>query len=373
MATMVARLAISPLIPAITSDFGVSNAAVGLALSLMWGAYALAQFPSGILGDRFGEQAIILSAVGLTGFGSLFLAIAPTYGFFVFFAIVLGGGAGLHYTVATTLLTKQFENIGRAVGFHITGSPVAGLVAPVAAAMIGAQFGWRAGMLLGAAVALPTFGLIAWKIRPTEPERPEQSMRRRFTVGSMAGFLSRPPIVFSTLLALLCAFVWQATASFLPIFFVAEKGLSPTLSSVLFSTYFVAHGVTQPLLGALSDRIGRDPTVALAMAVGVVGYGSLTVGNSLVILGLGVISIGLAMSWGAPLQSRIMDLFTADEQGAGFGLVRTVYMTTGALGSVVVGFVADVGSWTASFGLLTTILSIVLALVVLNQLFRLGL
>ncbi|MUW15972.1 MFS transporter, partial [Halorubrum sp. CBA1125] len=65
-ATMIARLVISPLVPEITVQFGVTNATVGLALSGMWLAYALAQFPSGVLGDRYGERAVILTAVGAT-------------------------------------------------------------------------------------------------------------------------------------------------------------------------------------------------------------------------------------------------------------------------------------------------------------------
>jgi len=69
-ATMVARLVISPLIPQIRAEFGVTNATVGLGLSGMWLAYALSQFPSGVLGDRYGERTVILAAVGAT-------AVAP--------------------------------------------------------------------------------------------------------------------------------------------------------------------------------------------------------------------------------------------------------------------------------------------------------
>ncbi len=65
--TMLARLVISPVVPDVTDGFGVSTGAVGLALSGMWAAYALTQFPSGILGDRFGERRVILAAVGIGG------------------------------------------------------------------------------------------------------------------------------------------------------------------------------------------------------------------------------------------------------------------------------------------------------------------
>jgi predicted MFS family arabinose efflux permease len=41
-ATMVARLVISPVVPEITDAYGVTNTAVGFALTGMWLAYALA-------------------------------------------------------------------------------------------------------------------------------------------------------------------------------------------------------------------------------------------------------------------------------------------------------------------------------------------
>ena len=115
-ATMVARLAISPVVPDVTSAFSVSRGAVGLALTGMWAAYALAQFPSGVLADRFGERRVILAAVGTTGAASVLLALAPTFAVFALTVVGLGVGAGLHYSVATTFIARQFDDVGRAIG-----------------------------------------------------------------------------------------------------------------------------------------------------------------------------------------------------------------------------------------------------------------
>ncbi|TKX51954.1 MFS transporter, partial [Halorubrum sp. SS7] len=73
------RLAISPVVPLIIDDLGVSNTAIGVALSGMWFAYGLSQFPSGILADRYGERRIILVAVGGTTAMSLVLAVVPVF------------------------------------------------------------------------------------------------------------------------------------------------------------------------------------------------------------------------------------------------------------------------------------------------------
>ncbi|MFC6754565.1 MFS transporter, partial [Halorubrum tibetense] len=184
--------------------------------------------------------------------------------------------------------------------------------------------------------------------------------------------LSRPPILYTTALATLGAFAWQATASFLPTFLEVGGGLSTALAAALFSLYFVVHGGTQPLTGSLSDRIGRDAAVTLTMAVGVVGYGLLVVGTrdgaGVVPVIAGVVLVGLAMSWGAPLQSRFMDLLSDAERGAGFGLVRTVYMVFGASGSVVVGAVSDLAGWPVAFGLLAAVMALGLAALLANRL-----
>jgi MFS family permease len=372
-ATMAARVSISPLVPQITDAFGVSTGAIGVALSGMWTAYALMQFPSGVLGDRYGERQVILAAVGLTALSSLLLAISPSYVGFAVFAVVLGGAAGLHYTVATTFISKQFSNIGRAIGVHVAGGPLAGLSVPVVAAWVGARYGWRTALLVGAVVAAPIFVAVATRVRPTQPEWPDQQMTERFALRPLVELLSRPEIAYTTLLAFAGAFTWQATASFLPTFLIERHDLTTATASVLFSLYFVVHGATQPAMGWLSDRLDRDAAATLTMALGVLGYATLVAGTTLPAFVVGVVLAGVAMSWGAPLQSRFIDALSAEERGAGFGLVRTVYMLLGASGSVVVGVLADVASWTAAMGLLSGVMAVGFVILVGNRMLELGL
>jgi MFS family permease len=370
--TMLARLVISPVVPDVTGTFGVSTGAVGLALSGMWAAYAITQFPSGILGDRFGERRVILTALGITGVASLALSSAPTFVVFALLTVVLGAGAGLHYSAATALLTKEFDDIGRAIGIHGAGGPLAGLIAPVIVTAVAVRYGWRAAIVVGAAVAVPTFLAFAWRIERTPPQHPDEPMRDRMAVRPLVALLSRPPIAFTTAVATLGAFCWQATASFLPAFLVAFRSLPETTAGLLFSAYFVVNGLAQPTTGWVSDRIGRDATTIGTMALGVVGFGLLVAGPRIALLpAVGI--VGVAMTWGAPLQSRFFDQFEPGEQGAAFGLVRTAYMVLGATGSVVVGVLADVAGWAAAYWLLVGVMVLGFALLIGNRLFRLGL
>ena len=359
-ATMAARLAISPVVPAISTEFSVSNGQVGLALSGMWLAYALAQFPSGLLGDRFGERPIILIAVAGTAAGSLLLAISPLFVVFLLWTVLLGGAAGLHYSVATTLLSRNFENTGTAIGIHSAGAPVAGVLVPVVAATVGAAFGWRAAVALGAIAALPTVLLVVSVLPREPPMRPEQPISERVHPSTLAELLSRPPIAGTLLVAVVGAFVWQGTASFLPTFLIEHRGYPAPLAGAVFSGYFLVQGVGQPAMGWLSDRIGRDAAMSVCMAAGVVGYALFVVGPGFGSVVVATLLIGVAMSWGATLLPKFLDHMSPDEEGLGFGLVRTSYMVFGASGSVGVGLLADYIGWAATFLVLSGVLGTVL-------------
>lgn len=369
---MVARLVISPVVPDITAQFGVSNGMIGLALSGMWVAYAFSQFPSGLFGDRFGERKVMLTAVGGTAVMSISLAVSPTFSVFFVSTVLLGTATGLHYTVGTTYLTRQFENIGRAIGVHVAGGPLAGLLAPVAAVAVASRFGWRAAIGLGALVAIPVFVAFWLSIRPTEPRRPDTAVRDRLEFETLAELLSRREVAYTVVLAMMGAFSWQATASFLPTFLETYHDLGSATAGVLFSAYFVTSGVAQPVLGGLSDRFTREPIILVTMVSGLVGYGTLVTTSHLAAVVIGVIFVGVAMSWGSSIQSRFMDNLSDRERGTGFGLIRTTYMTMGASGSVSIGAVSDVFGWDVAFGFLATIMAMAALAIVANRGLGLG-
>ncbi|SFC27382.1 Sugar phosphate permease [Halobiforma haloterrestris] len=371
-ATMVGRLAISPVVPMVTEDFGVSNSVIGIALTGMWMTYFLSQFPSGLFADRHGERPVILVAVGGTAVASVFLAVAPLFGIFLLGTLLLGAVAGLHYSVATTLLTRTYDEIGTAIGVHNSGGPLAGLIAPPIAAWIGVRYGWRPAVAIGAAAAVPVFVLFAWRVRPTEPRRPDEPVRDRLELEPILELLSRPEIAFPVVLAILAAFVWQATSSFLPTFLVEHRGQSTEFAGVVFASYFVVQAITQVGVGAVSDRYGRDLATAGCMVLASTGFGLLVAVPGRIALGGAVLLIGTGLGWGAALLPRFMDVLGEEERGAGFGLVRTVYGFVGALGSVCTGILADLFGWGVSFAVLGGLLALVFVALVVNRALSLG-
>ncbi|ELY89598.1 MFS transporter [Natrinema altunense] len=370
--TYFARMAISPIVPFIVADFAVSNTAIGVALTGMWLAYGLSQFPSGVLSDRYGEKPVILVAVGGTVIASVLLAFSPVFAAFVVFAVLLASVAGLHYAVATTLLSRTYDELGRAVGIHSIGGPLAGLVAPVAAAWVGVRFGWRPALALTLVVGVPVFALFAWRVRPTEPRRPDQPMRERFELAVLFDLISRPAVAFTLAIAMLGTFIVQGLLTFLPTFLVEHHGYSATLAGTAFSGFFLVRTVGQFAVGDLSDRYGRDIVIGASLFAGAVGLFGLVAGDTRVTVGVAVLAAGLGSSFFAAIDPRFLDQFGDTERGAGFGLVRTCYTVVGSAGSVGVGLLADFFGWGAAFLVLGGLFSITFLSLAVNWAFGLG-
>lgn len=363
--TMLARVVISPLVPDIVDAFNVSKSAMGVALTGMWAAYALLQFPSGVLGEQYGERTVVITALFLTGLGSVALALSPSYIGFVLAAVFLGLGTGLYFSVATSLLTRLVENRGQALGLHSAGGPIAGLFGPIAAVWIAERFGWRAGLLLGAAIAFPTVTLYVRTIRPVEPRRPDTSVRDRVRSERLVEIFSNPSVVFTTGIGVLGYFKWQAWASFFPTFLVEYRSLSSGDASLVFGAVFALSAVGLPIMGRLSDLLSHDSVLVTSFGAAVAGYGCFFWTDDLTGLVAGTVALGLGMSWNGVLTSRYMNAFSADNRSAGFGFVRTISMLLGSLGSVVTGFLADIYGWPTAYGLVVALLcAIIVALVI---------
>lgn len=366
------QLIISPAVPSLLREFSTSRGAIGTLLGGMWVVYAVVQLPSGVFSERFSGRTIALVALGLTSVASLLLAVAPSFSLFSAFLLVLGLGAGLYYNAATMFLTQQFDTMGRAIGIHRLGSPIAGLLAPLLGATIIARYGWRIALASGAVLALLVLSVFAWQIRPTRPGKPNASLSDSVQPSHLIELLRRPDFAFTTGLAVIGEFVGLATMTFLPTFFVQYHGFTLGLASGLFSVYFVIVGLFQPVSGWLSDRFGRDVVLILMMSAGVLGYGLLSVTTTIAIAFPAVIFAGFAMSWPPPIQSRAFDSLTQTDQGVGFGLVRTIYILSGALGTVVTGTVADIAGWMRSFQFLAALLIVALALLLVAETFNLS-
>jgi predicted MFS family arabinose efflux permease len=354
------QVLVGSVVPGIISTFGVSRGTVGLGLTGMWVVYALVQVPSGVFADRFGERTVVTAALLLTALATIGLAGAPAFAVVVVAVAAIGAGAGIYYNPATTLLDRTAGPIGRAIGFHRTGGQLAGVLAPASAALVGLRYGWRETVVLGSICVAIVAVAFLHSTRSLETSQRAESTPQLFDTDHLSALLTRPGSQ-TTLMMTLVEFVGVVAMAFLPTMFLESHGVGQTRANLLFALFFGIGAVSQPIAGWLSDRYGRDRTIAVLAVAGLAGYGGLAVGGPIAFLGLATALAGMAMSSTPVIQSRMLDGLAPDERGAGFGVFRSVYLLLGASGTAVIGTVADGFGWAPAVGLLSLLFGTVLA------------
>jgi predicted MFS family arabinose efflux permease len=355
------RLVLSPTLPAVTADLGITDAQAGAAFSLLWGLYALLQYPSGRLSDALSRKTLLVAGLGLVAVGFGALAAAPSYLLFLGGAAVVGVGAGLYPTAARALVSDLYAaKRGRAFGIHTASGDLGGVAAAGLAAVVLGVATWRWAFLPVVVVAVAVLlALHLWSRESYVVER--RSLDVRETAGRLLG---TPRFRWLLVAYSLYAFTWQATASFLPTYLETGKGFSPGVAQAAFAVLFGVGVVVKPAAGTLGDRVPRRLITVSALLVGAAAMGALVVADTAVVAVAAVVvfAAGL-MSFPPVMQSYLMDAFPARSAGGDLGAMRTVYIGLGALGPTVVGTIATVADYRLAFAALVVALLTCTALV----------
>ncbi|WP_435177339.1 MFS transporter [Halorussus sp. AFM4] len=357
------RLVLSPLLPSVMADLAITEFQAGLAFTLLWGLYALGQYPSGRLSDRLTRKSLLVAGLSLVVVGFAALASAPTYLFYLAGAAVVGAGAGLYPTPARALVSDLFvERRGQAFGLHTASGDVGGAAAAGLAVAVLAVAGWRTAfapvvaVLAGTALALHVWAREAYDRPRTDREAVAAGVADARTTA--ARLWANPRLRWYLLAYALYAFTWQSAAGFLPTFLRVAKGFPADLASGGFAALFLVGAVVKPLAGSLGDRFPRAAVAAGALAVAAGALAGLLAASGTVAVGLAVVAFAAGlMAYPPVMQALLMDTFPDGSMGGDLGATRTVYIGLGSLGPSYVGFVAGRASYEAAFaGLLGCLL-----------------
>jgi len=384
-------LVVITALTAIHRDFGASLS------TLQWtvNAYTLA-FAAGIttaaaLGDRFGRRRIFIAGLLLFSAASAACALSPSVETLIAARVVQGAAAAMVMPISLTILTAAFppERRGAIVGIwggvaglavasgpFIGGAltetlswhwvfwvnvPIGITVAALSALRLGESFGaptrldvtavalvsgGAIGIVLGLVDAgnqgwtspetILTLGLglvlmsgfVIWELRAQEPMLPMRLFRSlAFSSANATGFFMSGS---------------QFAAAFLIAqYFQLALHNSPLQAGLRVLPWTATPLVVAPIAGALSDRIGRRPLMAVGMALqgagflwfnGLVGSGT---GYWASILPLVVAGIGVSMALPVT-QAAVVSAVNPRDMGKASGVNSTLQRFGSAFGVAIV-------------------------------------
>jgi predicted MFS family arabinose efflux permease len=349
------RVLLPVLLPGIKAEFAVGNAEAGFALTVLWGLYAVLQFPGGVAADRIGERLLVTGGLLLAtaSFAAYFLA--PGYGLFLIATALFGLGAGLFGTPRDMLLSRLYPSAdSTAYGVTFAAGSLGSAALPFIAAAIAARYDWRVAIVwLFPFLLVVAAGL--WRFVPPRDGDGLDQLPARETVNRTLTAFSNQRVLNAGLVMLLFIFSYQGLVSFLPTYLVEVKGLSQELTAGLFGVLFVCGAIVNPVAGHLADRVSERATLFALIGLSTVTLGVLPLVGSREALMVLVPLLGIRIAIGPLASAFIVRELPAPVQGTGWGFLRTFFFGLGATSSSVIGVFADAGFFDAGFLLLAGI------------------
>jgi len=353
------------LVPYFQTDLGMSLTTAGLLLTVLWLAYAFGQFPAGLFGDRYGEGNVLVFSTILSTAAVIAVAASVNVTMFFVATIGLGFATSLFGPLRFVIFTEIFpDRTGTAVGFTMAAGNVGNSVLPVIAGILASYATWR----LGFGLVIPLFAgvtVLMWAtVSARDSASPEgndgltlQSIRQILAGIRQNGI----PVVVG--IQVLLGVAYQGFVSFYPTYLTEVKGFSPGLAATLIGLYFGCAIVLQPLSGAVQDWIGAKRTLLGIVAAFFLGLSVLPL-----VEGLGpIIALTVFLSsrtgTGVINNTFLVKALPTDVQSSGLGLLRTGWISVGALSPLALGALGDRGALEEGFLLLAVVVGLALVLI----------
>jgi MFS family permease len=265
----VAMLAVPILAPLLLADLALPVASVGVYTGTLWAVALLGSLSAAALIGRFGAWRVAQLTLLLCA-GGLACGATGTIAGLALAALLIGLGNGLETPGASQLLARGVAPARRPFYFSLkqTGVQIGGLAGALALPALAALLGWRAALLVLAALAIALTALLALQRRRyAHLDRVGPGPRLRFTAA--LGYAWRRPVLRRLALA---AAGFGATQiclnSFLVTYAVQERHATLAQAGLLLAAAQSGGLVGRVLWGWVAARGQHAAAVLRGLGVG---------------------------------------------------------------------------------------------------------
>jgi len=231
-ASQAGMLVLSPILPDVAREFGVSTATAGQLRSISGAAGGLTAILLAVAPRRPGARELLSAGAALVATGSVLSAAAPSFAFLAAAQGVLGIGIGLLVAVGIAAAGEWTAPARRphVLAWAIAGMPAAWIVGmPVVGAVAGLD--WRAAPLAVPAVVGVAAAVLV-RMRPAD--------RPTHRTGEAAGSWRRPEVARFTAGELLANAAWASVLTYGGALLLESYALTPAVAALGLGAMAVA-------------------------------------------------------------------------------------------------------------------------------------
>lgn len=366
------RTIFNPIMGVVGEEFGLSNTQLGLANSIFFLTYAIAQIPFGIVGDKIGRKLVITVGFLLLAVVTYFTGLATTFILFLVIRAIAGIGQGAYYGPQFALSTEAIPKSKRTIGNAIINS--------------GMAFGTSGGYLLSSKLvlengddwskpfylmAIPTLivGILFYVllkekvIRPGEEAEVEEGPKEKI---SLKQIFTNRNLVAAFILCFTSIYANFVILTWLPQFLIAERGFTGASVGFISSLVPWASIPGALLFARINDKTGATKKLVFVLVpLAIVSVFAIAFVTNRTLLITVLILYGLTGK--LALDPIMVTFVTKHAPRAALGTTLSAYNFIGMSGSIlapyVTGYLADTsGSMQVGFYLSCVLLFIGLIL-----------
>jgi DHA1 family tetracycline resistance protein-like MFS transporter len=154
--------------------------------------------------------------------------------------------------------------------------------------------------------------------------------------------VSRSPLLPIFLIVLVDVLGLTIILPLLP-FYAEHLGASATVVGLLISSYALCQLIAGPILGRMSDHMGRKPLLIVSQIGTLIGFLILAFANSLPLIFLSRVIDGLTAGNLSLAQAYIADITTPENRAKSFGVIGIAFGIGFLIGPAISGFLAQFG------------------------------
>ena len=333
------------IIPSIKTSLGLSDVQVGTLSSLKQFTTGPLTVPSRVLADLFRKWTASLLALGIASLGAAYLLVglSSSYVWLLLTVCLLGIGTALWHPAAVASLSLRFP--GRrasAIAVHGIGASVGDAIAPLGIGALLLVMDWR-NLLEFHIIPAILIALVLWKALGTIYEgqaggRPSLAFYRKGVKD-----LVRHRVVLVILgVNVFTGMARLSILTFLPVYLQEHLDYSTLLMGFHITLLYAMGAVSQPILGYLSDRFGRQAVLLPSLVLFGILYLALALADPGIQLGLVIGALGVFFyALSTVTQATVMDVASDRIQASTMGVTSFLGQTLAVPAPIIAGLLVD--------------------------------
>jgi len=267
------RNAIGPLASYIVRDLDLNQTQVGMLGSGLSLAWAVSAYVIGAWSDRSGlRKPFLLASVVVFSLCSALSGLAGAFMMLLLARVIMGFAEGpflpICFAVMNVESTPKRRGVNAGLMQNFFASLLGTTVAPLVLPALADAYGWRVAFYLSAIPGLICAAFI-WKF-VREPAAQEPAAAASAPKPGLLDMLKQRNILVCCGIAMFMVSWYLVGIIFLPFYFTVARGMAPDVAGQVVAPMGIATMICGFLVPAISDRIGRKPTMIIFTFIGLV-------------------------------------------------------------------------------------------------------